>query len=106
MSEVIFAHKHIEDNGDIIEMRIIKVPKSIAQPEGIVYSLVYIRNNKRIMGYDNFEGHGKLSPHHRHINERTDAYEFTNEWKLIQDFVEDIDKIKRGILKWTSKTFN
>ncbi|HLC75195.1 MAG TPA: DUF6516 family protein [Candidatus Nanoarchaeia archaeon] len=98
MAEVLFAHKHVEENGDIIDMQILRVPSSKTQPEGIAYSLVYIQNNKRVIGYDNFEGHGEISHHHRHVNDRTVAYQFIDEWKLIQDFAVDVEKIKRGII--------
>lgn len=53
--EEIFHHKHTEENGDIIEMKISKVPTSKQNPEGITYSLVCIRKGKRLIGYSNCE---------------------------------------------------
>lgn len=95
----ILNHKHIEENGDIIEMHIWNVPKTIGNPEGISYSLVCIRNKKRLVGYDN-ENHGTgKSNHHKHVKDRILFYEFIDEWKLTEDFAEDIDKIKRGVIK-------
>jgi len=90
-------HKHKEQNGDIVEMRILDVQKSENNPEGISYSLVYVRNGKRLMGYDNFEGH--KSRHHRHIKDRITPYEFIDKWKLIEDFMEDVNKIRQGVIK-------
>lgn len=98
--EEIFTHKHVEDNGDIVQMKILRVPKSENNPEGVSYSLVYIRNGKRLLGYDNFEGHkrdGKA--HHKHINEQVVPYDYVGEWKLIEDFNEDVEKIKRGTIQ-------
>ncbi len=100
MGEEIFSHKHVEENGDIIEMHIWKVPKSIGNSEGISYSLVCVRNGRRIVGYDN-ENHGSgKSNHHKHVGERIiHHYPFVDEWTLIEDFSNDLDKIKRGILQ-------
>ena len=99
MAEEIFNFKHIEENGDIIEMRILKVPKSEQQPEGVAYSLVYIRKGARLVGYDNFEGHGERLRHHKHVKGRIIPYAFVDEWTLVEDFVNDIEKIKRGVIR-------
>lgn len=67
--------------------------------EGIAYSCVYIRKGKRLLGYDN-ENHGMgKSNHHKHVKDKITPYEFVDEWKVIEDFVNDIEKIKRGVLK-------
>lgn len=71
MSGEIISHKHIEENGDIVEMHMWELPPSPENPEGISYSLVYIREGKRLIGYDNFEGHVQIGRHHKHIKERT-----------------------------------
>lgn len=100
MAEEIFYHKQIEDNTDIIEMRIWKVPKSKEYPEGIRYSLVYIRHGKRLVGYDNFGGHSKDGNfHHKHIKNKIIHYDFKDEWKLIEDFNEDVEKIRKGAIQ-------
>ncbi len=97
MTEEIFSHKHIEEDGGIIEIRILKVPKTEKNPEGIAYSLVYIKNGARIIGYDNFEGHEKENMrHHKHVRDRILPYDFIDEWKLVEDFTEDVEKIKKG----------
>ena len=99
MSEEVFNHKHVEENGDIIELHIWKVPKSSNCPEGISYSLVCVRKGKRLIGYDN-ENHGTgTSNHHKHVGERIIPYKFVDEWKLINDFTDDLDKIKRGAIQ-------
>ena len=100
MIEEVFRHKHIEENGDIIEIKIMNIPKSQLNTEGISYSLVYIRNGKRLVGYDNFGGHIKNGNiHHKHINEQVIPYEFVDKWRLLEDFNEDVDKVKRGVIK-------
>jgi hypothetical protein len=79
MSEIIFDHKHIEENRDIVEMHIRKVPRSKENHEGVSYWFVYIRSGVRLIGYDNFEGHAKKGRHHKHLKERIEPYEFVDE---------------------------
>ena len=93
--QVIFASKHEEPNGDIIQIRIWEVAKSEEYPDGIRHSLVYIRDGQRLLGYDNFHGKG----HNRHVRDREEAYDFVDEWKLLEDFMSDCEKIKRGVIK-------
>jgi hypothetical protein len=89
---LIFYRKNIEPNGDIVEMRIWKIPISKRLPSGLKYSLVYIREGQRIIGYDNAEGKG----HHRHYRRKEFAYDFRDVDNLIKDFYEDVEKVRRG----------
>ena len=95
MSDIIFAHKHVEERF-VIEMKIVRVRKNSDYPEGIKYSLVVIdrKTAKRILGFDNHERRG----HHMHRLGRELPYEFVDEWKLIEDFNKEYDKIKRRSL--------
>jgi len=52
----IFSHKHIKDNGDIIDIKIEQVEKTNQYAEGIRYSLSYIRDGKTLLRYDNHAG--------------------------------------------------
>jgi len=85
----IFSHKQIRDDGDIIDISIQRVKKSKEYPEGVRYSLVYVRDGKNIVRYDNYLGHG----HHKHIRSRRKEYEFKDEWALIRDFEKDLNKL-------------
>ncbi len=99
MVDEIFKHKEVQSNGEIIEYRILRVPCSPQNPEGFSYSCVYIRKGERLVGYDNFEGHEKSGMrHHKHIKGRIIPYDYVDEWKLIQDFNDDVEKIERGII--------
>ena len=91
---LIFYRKNIEPNGDIVEMRIWNIPSSKRLPSGLKYSLVYIREGQRIIGYDNAEGKG----HHRHYRRKELAYDFRDVDNLIKDFYEDVEKVRRGEL--------
>jgi len=93
-ARLIFHVKHVDEQGNIVEMKIWRVRKTEDRPHGLKYSLVYIENNERIVGYDNSEGKGD----HKHYLDKELPYSFKSVDKLIEDFLEDIQKAKRGEL--------
>jgi hypothetical protein len=90
---ILFHRKNIEANGDIIEMKIWQVPHSEDKPHGLKYSLVYLRDGKRMIGYDNAEGKGD----HRHYRGKQNSYHFNGTDVLIADFYNDVERLKRGV---------
>ncbi len=100
MEDIIFEHKQL-DNGFLIDIKIIKVEKDKYYPEGIKYSLVVIdrKTKKRVLGFDNYEKKG----HHIHRLKRELKYDFIDEWKLIEDFNKEYEKLKRRLLRWKLK---
>ncbi len=62
------------------------------KPNGYKYSLVYIVNGIRVIGYDNAEGKGD----HRHYLRTERPYRFISLRQLVTDFYDDIEKFKRG----------
>ncbi|MBI2129127.1 hypothetical protein HYU07_02715 [Candidatus Woesearchaeota archaeon] len=94
MSELIFSHKH-RDKNYIVEIDIYKVEKDEFHPEGFQYSLALIKDGKRVLGYDNHERKG----HHIHRGNMELPYEFVDEWKLVEDFQKDIERITKGEVK-------
>ncbi|MEO0249806.1 MAG: DUF6516 family protein [candidate division WOR-3 bacterium] len=91
--KLLFYRKNIEAGGDIVEMKIWEVPRSSKDALGLKYSLVYIRGGKRLIGYDNAEGKG----HHRHVGRQEHPYAFRDVEVLIQDFLEDVKKVREDI---------
>jgi hypothetical protein len=90
MSAKLIRHnKAIDENGNIIEIKIWSVPKSIDRPFGYKYSLVYIIDGRRIIGYDNSEGKGD----HRHYRDITEYYVFKDIDTLFDDFHKDIKEV-------------
>ena len=51
-------------------------------PDGVKISVVYVRNGKRLIGYDNAEGKG----YHRHFMHKEETYKFSDVWTLLDDF--------------------
>jgi len=89
---LLFYRKNVEAGGDVVEMKIWEVPRSRKTPEGLKYSLVYIRRGKRLVGYDNAEGKG----HHKHMGNLEAPYSFEGVDRLIGDFLADVEKIRKG----------
>ncbi len=84
-----------------LEARRVNVSQEI--PHGIKYSLtLHNRQNKRILGFDNAHG-VKLKKHryaakkttwdHKHLENKTQDYEFESAGQLLEDFWEDVNKI-------------
>ncbi len=85
----------IDELNNIIEVKMWQLPKATKdKPHGYKYSLVYIVNDERVIGYDNAEGKGD----HKHIKGKIEPYKFLNLKKLSQDFYRDIERYKRGEL--------
>lgn len=95
MSSRLIKHaKIVEDDGGIVEIKMWQVKPSSDKPHGYKYSLVYIVNGARIIGYDNAERQGD----HRHYHGVTGKYEFKGLPQLAADFYSDIEKYKKGFL--------
>ncbi len=95
MKAKLIRHDKITDElGNTTEIRLWSVPKSADKPHGFKYSLVYIVNSRRIIGYDNAEGKGD----HRHHKERETPYLFESLEKMAEDFYRDVEAYKRGEL--------
>lgn len=83
--------KFREDNGNITEIKLWEVSASKDKPHGYKYSLVYIVEGKRVVGYDNAEGKGD----HRHFGGKEEVYTFKSIDKLFEDFYNDIRRVKK-----------
>ena len=85
--------KGVDELGNIIEVKMWEIaPPTADKPYGYKYSLVYIVNGVRVIGYDNAEGRGD----HRHYRETERPYRFKGLSRLVADFYDDIEKSKRG----------
>jgi hypothetical protein len=78
--------KDTDQHGNTIEIKVWKVPRTPDKPHGLKYSLVYIVDEKRVIGYDNAEGRGD----HRHYHDKEESYRFRDVDGLLEDFLKDI----------------
>lgn len=73
--------------GGIIELVIWQVPEPVPPSEHpFKYRLVFVRDGKRVVGYDNERGKGD----HRHEGETEIGYTFVDETRLLEDFWRDV----------------
>ena len=83
-------YKRLYENGDIVEIKVWKIGKSIDKPHGFKYSLAFIRAGKRIIGYDNAERKGD----HRHHKGKEHQYPFSGIDELLEDFFSDVRRFR------------
>ncbi len=89
MKALLIRHDRFNDTyGNIVEMKIWSVPITEYTPYGVKYSLVYIVNGKRVVGYDNERGKGD----HRHIDGEQASYVFIDVDALVDDFIADVEE--------------
>jgi hypothetical protein len=82
--------KFTDELGNTVEMKLWKVPVTEDKPHGFKYSLVYIVNDQRVIGYDNHERKGD----HRHFGKQVEPYRFENIEKLREDFFKNVLRLK------------
>lgn len=79
--------------GGIIELVVWRVPQPVPPSEHpFKYRLVFVRDGKRIVGYDNERGKGD----HKHLDGIEHPYLFVDENQLLQDFWQDVMEATNG----------
>jgi len=92
MKAMLLKHDKFHDPyGNLVEMKIWSVPVSGHTPFGVKYSLVYIVDDERVIGYDNERGKGD----HRHCNGGEFSYYFVDVDSMIEDFIHDVEEYIR-----------
>jgi len=95
MEATLIRHDKVTDElGNTLEIKLWKVPPSPDKPKGYKYSLVYIVEGNRVIGYDNSERKGD----HRHYGNREEPYNFKTLRQLADDFLCDVEQFKRNSL--------
>ena len=96
MKAQLVNHVKLEDGEDnTIEIKIWQLPEPAEDKlHGYKYSLVYIVEGERVIGYDNAEGKGD----HRHYRDIAKPYNFKDIDRLLADFYKDIERYKGGKL--------
>jgi hypothetical protein len=74
--------------GGVIEMVVWQVPQPVPPSEHpFKYRLAFIRENKRVVGYDNERGKGD----HKHLGTLEVRYKFVDIETLMADFLRDVE---------------
>ena len=94
MKASLVMHVKLEDEvNNTIEIKIWQLPEPTEdKAHGYKYSLAYILEGERVIGYDNGENKGD----HRHYRETEKPYRFKDIDRLIEDFYKDIELYKGG----------
>lgn len=80
------------EDGSIREMVIWQLSETTKnRSHGIKYRLYYGKEGQRLVGYDNETGKGD----HRHFLGKEFPYKFENVEKLLADFEDDIQSVRR-----------
>lgn len=94
-ARLITHEKVVDELGNVIEITMWEIPApSKDKPHNYKYSLVYVVDGDRVIGYDNAE----RKKDHRHIRRKIEPYRFVSLRKLADDFYRDIERYKRGEL--------
>jgi hypothetical protein len=93
-ARLIYREKFIYEDGAIREMVLWQLPGATAgRLHELKYRLYYGRPDGRcIIRYDNETGKGD----HRHFGGREEAYSFKGVEILVADFLNDIDRVRKG----------
>ncbi|MEI6209497.1 MAG: DUF6516 family protein [Desulfuromonadales bacterium] len=83
--------KYDDSDGNIVEIKIWRVLVTDHTPHGFKYTLVYIVDGVRIVGYDNERGKGD----HRHFEGAEHPYRYRGVQALLDDFKTDMEAAKR-----------
>lgn len=74
--------------GGVVEIVVWQVPQPVPPSEHpFKYRLVFIRENKRVVGYDNERGKGN----HKHLGTLEVRYKFVDIETLMADFLRDVE---------------
>lgn len=95
MVEAIIPRRRIvTENNNIIQIVAWVVPKSRYYPEGVKYSFVFIHENKRVIGFDNFQSEG----HHKHYLGKKEPYIFKSLGETEEQFFNLVEEyeMKQG----------
>jgi len=90
-AQLIISDKSVGEDGGTLQIVIWKVPEPVPPTtHGFKYRLAYIRNGRRVVGFDNERGKGD----HKHVGNGEYPYEFSTVRQLLEDFSSEVEKWK------------
>jgi hypothetical protein len=91
-AKLITRFRDVADDDSLIEMVVWHVPVAVP-PSGHCYKyrLVYVVAGQRVIGFDNERGKGD----HHHVGSAELPYVFQGVDRLIDDFIEEVERWKR-----------
>ncbi len=94
---LVLREKVIDDQGNILELVIWRVPATSRSSSGVRYRLAFVRRGeeKPAVLYDNHSPKG----HHRHVADVEEPYGFVDVDQLLVDFTADVQRVA-GEHRW------
>ena len=90
-AQLVLRRRDVFEDGSFTEMTVWRVPKPVPPSEHrFKYSLVYIVEGKRVLGYDNERGKGD----HRHIGDVERPLHFETMADLVDRFVAEVQQMR------------
>ena len=90
-AELITRFRDIAEDGTGLEMVVWRVPDPVPPSEHrFKYRLVYVVAGRRVVGFDNERGKGD----HKHFGDREEPYTFVDVDRLIDDFIQEVERWK------------
>ena len=90
-AELVLRRRDVFEDGSFTEMRVWRVPEPVPPSEHrFKYSLVYIVEGKRVLGYDNERGKGD----HRHIGDAQEPVLFETMTDLVDRFISEVRQMR------------
>ena len=85
---LVLREKVIDDQANILEVVVWRVPKTSRSPSGVRYRLAFVRHgeDQPAVLYDNHSPKG----HHRHVAGVEEPYNFVDVEQLLSDFTADV----------------
>lgn len=91
-ANLITRFRNVSEDGTGIEMVVWHLPESLPPSEHpYKYRLVYVEHGHRVVGFDNERGKGD----HKHVGDLELPYVFVTVDKLIEDFIEEVERWKQ-----------
>ncbi|OAN52274.1 hypothetical protein A6A04_00850 [Paramagnetospirillum marisnigri] len=91
-ASLLIRERVVFPDGSLVEMVAWRLPSPLPpSSHGFKYSLVYIVDGVRVLGYDNERGKGD----HRHRDGREESFAFVSMDNLLERFVAEVEELRR-----------
>jgi hypothetical protein len=87
---LVIHEKWVTNEGDLVEIKVWSVDRSASFPEGVKYSMAFIHEDERVLGYDNERGKG----HHEHRFGRERMIDYRDLEHMLKKFEKSVDEVR------------
>lgn len=90
---VVLREKQVDEDGNIVELVVWRVPVTPGDASGVRYRLAFVRRGETTPAvlYDNHSPKG----HHRHVEGLEETYDFVDVDRLVLDFKAEVSRLMK-----------